>query len=84
LNKVTNENETFDNNKSVLAERIFQRIYQSPECDVIVYNAMLKGYLQNHQAERCFEFADQMRSKISPDYVTYILLLNGKNSIPIK
>ncbi|CAF3976943.1 unnamed protein product [Rotaria sordida] len=37
-----------------------------------------KGYLQNHKAERCFQCIDKMRSKILPDNVTYILLLNGK------
>ncbi|CAF1285678.1 unnamed protein product [Rotaria sp. Silwood1] len=59
------------------AERIFQKISQLPECDVVVYNAMLKGYLQNHKAEYCFSYVDKMRSKISPDNVTYILLLNA-------
>ncbi|CAF1167506.1 unnamed protein product [Rotaria sordida] len=59
------------------AEQIFERIRQLSECDVIVYNAMLKGYLQNHKAERCFQCIDKMRPKILPDNVTYILLLNA-------
>ena len=38
-----------------------------------------KGYLRNHRAERCFQCVDQMRhAKLTPDNVTYILLLNGK------
>ncbi|CAF4249093.1 unnamed protein product [Rotaria socialis] len=61
----------------ILAERIFERIRQSSECDVIVYNTMLKGYLQNHKAEHCFSCVDKMRAKISPDNITYILLLNA-------
>jgi len=31
----------FENNGFILAERIFQRICQLPQCDIIVYNAML-------------------------------------------
>ena len=78
-----------------VAERIFERIRHLPECDVVVYNAMLvwllssahvtmlilfqKGYLRNHRAERCFQCADQMRhAQLSPDNVTFILLLNGR------
>ncbi|CAF1354871.1 unnamed protein product [Adineta steineri] len=59
------------------AEKIFENIHQLPECDIIVYNTMLKGYLRNHKAEYCFNFIDTMRSKFIPDNVTYILLLNA-------
>lgn len=76
-----------------LAERIFKRISQSDNCDIIVYNTMLvcfdlffnktklcflkKGYLQNQKAEQGLAFWDKVHSQITPDNVTYILLLNG-------
>ncbi|UJR07832.1 hypothetical protein I4U23_012115 [Adineta vaga] len=59
------------------AERIFERIRHLPECDIIVYNSMLKGYLRNHKPEQCFSCIDKIGSKLSPDNVTYIFLLNA-------